>query len=210
MAEFPAEPIAPDAFFQGYLPQAFQEAKLPRPLRSIDLDLGVKLDGDGGGEWVVRFAGGRLAVAAGSREKAAFTLVQSVADWQGALWAGRGGTVGRYTCAFFRPARRARAAGPSALAAASPAALAQMGELSGLVQVVLTGGSDGDWSVGLQLGPGEIPAAPTATLRMGAADADALASGDLGPVQAFLTGKVRLDGDLGLLLRMQSVAFRAA
>ena len=89
-----------------------------------------------------------------------------------------------------------------------PAARAPLGSLGGLVRVVISGGSGGDWSLGLQLGPGEIDPEPRATIRLAERDADALASGELGPVEAFLGGRVGLSGDLSLLMKLQAAAWR--
>lgn len=45
---------------------------------------------------------------------------------------------------------------------------------------------------------------PTATLKMDAADWQAMATGNLNPMTAFMTGKVKVEGDLGAVMKMQS------
>jgi hypothetical protein len=136
------------------------------------------------------------------------TLVQSVADWRGALWEGRGGAIGRHAASLYRAEGvSAPSAGPLRRAP-SPAALARLGSLGGLLRVVVSGGAGGDWSLGFQLGPGEIEPEPRAEIRLAERDADALARGELGPVEAFLGGRVGVSGDLGLLMKLQAVALR--
>jgi hypothetical protein len=208
MAEFPASPLDPSEFFEEFLPKAFAEAELPDELRAVEMTLGVYLEGEGGGEWLVHLRGGSARVEPGSREAAAFTVVQSVEDWRGALWEGRGGAIGRQAAAVFRPGERPARAGE--LGPPSPAALAQMHSLSGLVRLCVTDGAGGDWSLGLKLGPGEIPAEPTTTVSIRAEDADALERGDLNPLEAFMGGRIQIAGDLALLMQMQAIQMQAA
>ena len=103
MLEFPVSPISPKEFLEDWLPRAFEQAELPEEARQIETRLGVQLDGDGGGEWVFQVQQGQLAVEAAPREETAFSVVQSVEDWRGALWEGRGGAIGRQAATVFKP-----------------------------------------------------------------------------------------------------------
>jgi len=85
MVEFPASPIPAAEFFERFLPRAFAAADLPDALRRLDTSFGVFLEGLGGGEWLVLLGGGKLRVEPGTRRGAAVSVVQSVADWRGAL-----------------------------------------------------------------------------------------------------------------------------
>jgi hypothetical protein len=164
MPEFPPAPLSPQEFIENWLPKAFAEAELPPGSDQVDVQLGVKLEGDGGGEWVFRIQGGQVSVAAGSREDTAFTYVQSVDDWRGALWEGRGGAIGSQSAALFRPGAQAAKPSPGQMGAGgapSPAALEQMRQLDGVIRMAVSGGEGGDWKVDFKLGPGAIPAEPT-------------------------------------------------
>jgi hypothetical protein len=209
MARLPASPIPASEFFERFLPKAFAEAELPDEIRAVDLVLGVRLEGQGGGEWLVHLRAGSVRVEPGSREVAAFTVVQSVEDWRGALWEGRGGAIGRQAAAVFQPGALS-VARAGELGAPSPEALAQMRGLSGLVRMCVTGGEGGDWSLGLKLGPGEIPAEPTTTVSLRAEDADALERGELNPLEAFLGGRIQIAGDVTLLMQMQAIQMQTA
>ena len=68
----------------------------------------------------------------------------------------------------------------------------------------------GEWRVGLQLGPGEIPSKPTTEVCVSAEDADALLAGDLKPIEAFMAGRIRVLGDMGLVFQMQAAQMQAA
>ncbi len=213
MAEFPESPISPQEFLEGWFPKAFAELETPPGTEDVDVKLGVKLEGDGGGEWVVHLDKGSVSVEAGPRDETAFTVVQSVDDWRGALWEGRGGAFGQGAVALFKPgggAQPAGGTGPMGAGAPSPAALQQMESLDGVIKMVVAGGEGGDWSLAFKLGQGEIPDEPTTTITITAADADAMATGELDPMQAFMAGRVQVAGDMALMMQMQAIQMQAA
>ena len=154
--EFPSKPVPPGELLEEWLPAAFAVAGLPPGAESLDVKLGVRLEGEGGGEWVFHLDHGRVHVARGSRDAAAFSYVQSVADWRGALWEGRGGAIGEGAARFFQPGAAPPAAGQLA-GAPSPAALVELAKLSGLLRMVVAGKDGSRWSVGFKIGPGAIP-----------------------------------------------------
>ncbi len=209
MAEFPASPVSPAELLEGYLPAALAAVDPPEAARALDLVLGLRLEGDGGGEWVVEARGGRFAVRSGSRADAAFSYVQSVEDWRGALWGGRGGAVGQAVSGLFRPDSGAAQAAAALGAPAIPAVVEALAPLRGLLRVVVTSDA-GDWRADLLLGPGEIPPEPSTTLSVSAADADELAIGRLKPLEAFMAGRVKVAGDMGLMLQIQAAQLQAA
>src|SRR5262245_29293550 len=124
MPEFPRSPVAPAELIERYLPAAFAAAPRPEAAAAVTLALGVRLIGDGGGEWVLDLRAGEVAVRAGSRADAAFSYVQTVDDWRGALWGGRGGAVGRMTAALFQPGASEVEAATALVGAGLPAAIA--------------------------------------------------------------------------------------
>jgi hypothetical protein len=215
MSVFPAEPVSPATFMQEVVPRLFEAAVQGQKIDDVDVRLGVHLEGEGGGEWVLHLRAGRLEVSEGSRAEAAFTIVQTVADWRGALWEGRGGVFGEAAASLFRQGGvggEAEGASASLLpgGAPSPAAVAQLAALDGLIRVVVTGGEGGDWSAGFKLGPGEIPLDPTTKITVTDEDARAMQSGELDAMQAFMGGKVIVAGDMALMMQMQAIALQAA
>ncbi len=215
MPEFPSSPVPPGEFFEKWLPQAFAEAELPEEARQVEAQLGIQLEGEGGGEWIFDVKGGALAVQSAPREETAFTVVQSVDDWRGCLWEGRGGAIGKQAATLFKPGAGAAAqprpgqmgqmGGPP-----SPAALEQMRKLDGVIKMVVTGGEGGDWAVAFKLGPGPIPEEPTATLSLSADDAAAMERGELDPMQAFMSGRILVTGDMTIVMQMQAIQMQAA
>jgi putative sterol carrier protein len=210
MAEFPAKPIEPHELIERWLPGALAEAPLPPGSDALDVKLGIHLSGEGGGEWVVHVDHGRISVKRAPRDEAAFTYVQSVDDWRGALWGGRGGAIGEGAARFFRPGALASAPAGQLGAAPSPAALVELAKLSGLMRVMVTPETGASWSVGFKIGPGAIPADATTTIHISEADAAALGRGELDPMTAFLSGKMKVEGDMTLMLQVQAVQMQAA
>lgn len=215
MAEFPSQPIPPAEFFESWLPKAFAEAELPPEARDAEAKLGVRLEGEGGGEWLFHIQGGAMEVRSGSRDDASFTVFQTVEDWRGALWEGRGGAFGQGAVALFKPGSQQPAAGGGmgggmGGAAPSPAALEQMRVLDGVIRMVVAGGEGGDWSVDFKLGPGPLPAEPTTTLSMSDADSQAMARGELDAMEAFMGGHMLVTGDMALVMQVQAIQMQAA
>jgi putative sterol carrier protein len=197
---------------EGFLPKALAQSEaLKASAKDLEARLGVKLEGEGGGEWVVHVAKGDVRVEREPRDEAAFTFVQSVDDWRGALWEGRGGAIGKQSSALFRPGERAAGTGPGGMGASpTPAALAQMQTLSGLMRMVVTDGEGGDWRVDLKLGPGAIPDEPTTTISLNAEDAAAMERGELNPIEAFMAGRIQVAGDMTLMMQVQMIQMQAA
>lgn len=211
MPEFPPHAIPPREFFEEWLPRAFAESDWPALSSQLAVTLGVKLLGEEGGEWVFRIAEGGLDVRPEPRTDAPLSVVQPVEHWRGALWEGRGGAFGRQAAALFRPgALREGGEARGSPLSPTPAALAGLQRLEGLLRLRVTGEEEGDWHVDLKLGPGALPEEPTTTVEIERADAVALDRGELDPVQAFLSGRIRVLGDMGLVLQLQAVQMEAA
>jgi len=215
LPDLPADPVSPKQFMEEFVPEVMAAGRLARVAGDADVKLGVRLEGEGGGEWLIRIREGALSVDEGSREGAPLTIVQTVDDWRGALWEGRGGVFGAQAGALFKGGGEApedAPGGPAAPGAALPnaAAIEQLGALDGLIQIVVTGGEGGDWRTGFKLGPGEIPAEPQTRLVISSEDAIAMQEGELDPMSAFLGGKIQVVGDVALMMQMQAISMAAA
>jgi hypothetical protein len=209
MSTFPDSPVSPRDFIEDVVPSLFAEAELDETEAAIDLKVGVVLrgtDGDEGGEWTLHFIEGELGIAEGRDEACEISVVQSVSDWRSALWQGRPALVaGGFDLI--------RESGPDALRSPMPPGggprpdpLKGISDLKGLIEGVIASDGEDDWRIGVQVGPGPIPETPQATIRLGAAQAEAIRSGDLHPLEALITGQLQLDGDLGLILQLQALA----
>ena len=216
MSAFPRKPVTPRVFFEDTIPALFAEADLDDAERAVDLKLGVILRGaddrDEGGEWTLHFIDGELGITVGRVEDCEVTIVQRVADWRSALWEGRPrliadalAAVAESGTAALRPRGYTRGSG-------NPNALKGLSEVHGLIEAIIASDSEDtdDWRVGVRIGPGPIPESPQASILLGADQADAIRRGELHPIEALITGQLRLEGDLGLIIQLQAVAMTVA
>ena len=75
----------------------------------------------------------------------------------------------------------------------------------------MQGGQGGDFAVGFKLGPGDIPAQPTTTLSASRGRRRRRCErGELDPLAAFMAGRIRVEGDMALVMQMQAISMQAA
>jgi putative sterol carrier protein len=83
------------------------------------------------------------------------------------------------------------------------------GDMNAIIQFDLSGDSGGVWAVTVADGQCTVKdgasESPTLTIAMDAEDFVALTRGDLNPMNAFMSGKIKLQGDMGLAMKFQSL-----
>ncbi len=77
------------------------------------------------------------------------------------------------------------------------------------IQFDLSGDDGGAWAVsiggdGVNVAQGQAEN-PTATIRMAASDFVAMTSGELNAVNAFMMGKIKVEGDLNAVMKFQTL-----
>ena len=79
-------------------------------------------------------------------------------------------------------------------------------------QFNITGDGGGDWNLDLTKGkterlrrPGRTTTSPGATITVSAEDWLGMLNGSLNPMQAFMSGKIKIDGDMTLAMSLQQV-----
>lgn len=86
------------------------------------------------------------------------------------------------------------------------------GDLSATFQFNLTGEGGGDWAVVIDHGTCTVVEGkadkPNVTVGMAAEDYVKMASGEISPVFAFMQGKIRLQGDMSLAMKIQELFSR--
>jgi len=206
MSVFPDRPVSPRVFFEDVVPALFAEVDLAPDEAAVELKIGIVLDGDEGGEWTLHFVEGELGIAGVRDPECELTVIQSVADWRSAIWEERPALIADGVDLI-------REGGTDSLRPPAPPdgqprpdPLKGISDLRGRIEFLIAHENAADWSVGVLLGPGEVPSEPQATIRLGADEAEAIRSGDLNPLEALITGQLQLDGDLGLILQLQAVA----
>ena len=83
------------------------------------------------------------------------------------------------------------------------------GDLDMTVQFELSGDGGGQWYASIKDGAMSVDQGtvdgPNATLKMDADDFTQMSKGDLNPMMAFMSGKIKVDGDLNSVMKFQSL-----
>jgi hypothetical protein len=205
MPAFPAEPIPAHEFVEERLPALLGAPALAAGAAGLRARVGLALTGKGGGSWTLVLRSRGLEVESGG--DAPLTLGMSAKDWRGALWEDRGAALGAFL---------ARALGASEVSPSLEAPLRfdvgvieRLANLDATLRVVVTGGKGGDWALSVRLGPGPVAQAPQVTLSASAHCVEALAAREQEVLTAVVTGRIRVEGEMALLLQIQALILQA-
>jgi putative sterol carrier protein len=180
-----SENVSPDEFFEQLLPMGFaaqaQEGNAPQ-----DLSLQFRLTGDSGGEWAIAISGGAMTARKGSGD-AHLTMTLSVDDWRDAVLGRNGAALGL----IIPPRRPGR-----------PDNSARVKTIKGTLALELA--REGKEPFKLEMCFNNA-ATPRTVLRMKIEEHLALLEGRLNGQEAFMTGKLRVEGDLAFLMQIATL-----
>jgi putative sterol carrier protein len=98
---------------------------------------------------------------------------------------------------------------PEQAAAADPADKAKIKDINAVIQVVLTGDDGGEYY--MEITGGELKSAkgkadsPNMTITQAVADWREVNAGRLNPQMAFMSGKIKISGDMSLAMKLGSL-----
>ena len=181
-----AEDVTPEQFFEQLLPMGFaaqRDAGAPTPR---DFTMQYRITGPGGGEWFVSIADGQMSTRKGGGD-AILTFTLSVDDWRDAVLARDGATL-----AVILPQNRP----------GRPDNSARAKQLKGTMAVELA--REGKEPMRVEMTFNDA-ATPRTVTKMKLPDYVAMQEGRLNGQEAFMTGKLRVEGDMGFLMQIAAL-----
>ena len=188
MAEQPAVPenVTPEQFFEQMLPVGFAAQREAGGTVPQDFTLGYHVTGSGGGDWVVTIKDGQMTTRKGAGDaNLAFTL--SVDDWRDVVL-GRDGASLAVILPQSRPGRPDNSGRAKQMKGTMAVELAREGKDPMKVEMSFNGAT-----------------APRTVLKLKLADFVAMQEGRLNGQEAFMTGKLKVEGDMGFLMQIAAL-----
>ena len=188
MADEPAvsEDVTPAQFFEQLLPMGFEAQRQAGAAVPQDFTMQYVLTGPGGGEWTVTIKDGVMSTTKG-RQDAVITFTLSIDDWRDAVLARNGATL-----ALLLPQNRP----------GRPDNSARVKQMKGTVAQELS--RDGMDPFKLEMTFGGA-ATPRTVLKMKLADFVAMQEGRLNGQEAFMTGRLRIEGDMAFMMQIAAL-----
>ena len=179
------ETVSPTEFFETLLPQGFA-AQASAGNTPQDFTIQFCVAGAGGGAWHAAIANGTMSVQSGQRD-ANLRVTLSVDDWRDAVLGRNGATL-----ALLLPQNRPGRPDNSGRAKA----------LKGTMALELSRPDREPFRLELCFNDS---AAPKTTLRAALSDYVAIQEGTLNGQQLFMQGRIRIEGDMALLMQVASL-----
>jgi len=188
MAEQPTPPddVTPEQFFEQLMPLGFQAQRDAGGAVPPDFTMQYVLTGTGGGEWAVSVTGGQLSTTKG-RHDAVITFTLSIDDWRDAVL-GRNGAAISLLLPQSRPGRPDNSARVKQMKGTVAQELAREGAEPFKLEMCFNGG-----------------AAPRTVLKMKLPDFVAMGEGRLNGQEAFMTGRLRIEGDMAFMMQIAAL-----
>ena len=195
----PQPQITPESFLQENIAPRFKQRidDLRRRIVALEQEIQdhlaaqatvkVVIEEGGGGTWYLNIRDGEMTVGTKPAFAPLMTTYQSYADWQVAVASGE---------ATLTP-------GPGgAQRELTKSRIDRLKLLKGTVRFTFTHFPDGnERSFDLQFGEGERLAAPQTVMTIKVEDARKMARGELNPQVAFMSGLIKVSGDMALAMQ---------
>jgi hypothetical protein len=188
MAEQPpvTDDVTPEQFFEQLLPSGFQAQREAGGAVPQDFTMQYVLTGNGGGEWAVTIKDGQMSTQKG-RHDAVITFTLSIDDWRDAVL-GRNGATLALLLPQNRPGR--------------PDNSGRVKQMKGTVAQELSRESGDPFKVEMSF---NSAATPRTVLKMKLADFIAMQEGKLNGQEAFMTGRLRIEGDMAFMMQIAAL-----
>jgi hypothetical protein len=180
------ENVTPEQFFEQLLPLGFAAQAAESGSAPGDFAIQFVVQGEGGGEWVAKIADGKMAVSKG-RGEANLSVNIGLDDWRDAVLQRNGAALSL----ILPPQRPGR-----------PDNSARAKQLKGTMGLELSRPERDPFRVEMCF---NNSGAPKTTIKMTIADYVSMAEGKLNGQQAFMSGKLKVEGDMGFLMQIAAL-----
>lgn len=189
MAEQPqvAEDVTPEQFFEELLPAGYAAQREAGEAVPQDFTLQYRVTGAGGGDWVVAIAGGQMTARKGTAADANLTFTLPIDVWRDVVL-GRDGATMAVILPQRRPGRPDNSARAKQLKGTMAVELAREGKDPLKVEMTFNGA-----------------AAPRTVMQIKLGDYVAMQEGRLNGQEAFMTGKMKVQGDMAFLMQLAAL-----
>ncbi|MGC8901636.1 MAG: SCP2 sterol-binding domain-containing protein [bacterium] len=188
--EIPGD-ISVKRYFEEIVPQLFADELKSHPVQGmegIDFKLQFTVTGENGGTYsVIVKNGSELQVKEGDIHDAHVSFELNEKDWRDSITGKEG--AGTVMDMFFNPSLLNRSKYDALVG------------VKGAMNLVLARESGEPFKAKLKFNNTEIP---TTTISMKASEYAAMLKGQLNPVTAFMSGKLKITGDMGLAMKLQT------
>ena len=188
MAEQPPIPedVTPEQFFEQMLPMGFAAQAESGAAVPADFVMAWKLTGDGGGEWTAEIKDKAMSVKKGLAD-AVLTFTLSTDDWRDAVL-GRNGASPTLLLPQQRPGRPDNTPRVKMLKGTVAQELAREGGEPFKLEMTFNGA-----------------ATPRTVVKLKLADFVAMQEGKLNGQEAFMTGRLRIEGDMAFMMQVAAI-----
>lgn len=179
------ESVTPAQFFEELLPMGFAAQAQESGSAPRDFTMQFHIVGEGGGDWTVKIAEGKMTTTKGTSE-AHLSVSVSVDVWRDAVLGRNGAAIG-LIIPQQRPGR--------------PDNSARAMQLKGTMALEL--GREGDpFKVEICFNNASTP---RTVLKMKLSDYLDMQAGKLNGQEAFISGKIKVEGDMGFLMQIATL-----
>ena len=182
----PPENVTPEQFFEQLLPAGFAAQKDSGAAVPQDFSMQYHVTGNGGGDWHVTIKDGVLTSKKGT-EPAVLTFTLAVDDFLDAILS-RNGAAPALLLPASRPGRPDTSGRAKMLKGAISQELAREGGDPFKLEMKFNGAD-----------------APRTVLKMKLADFVAMQEGKLNGQEAFMTGRLRIEGDMAFMMQVAAL-----
>jgi putative sterol carrier protein len=182
----PPADVTPEQFFEQLLPMGFQAQREAGGAVPQDFTMQYVLTGPGGGEWAVTIKDGQMSTTKG-RHDAVITFTASIDDWRDAVLGRNGATI-----ALLLPQNRP----------GRPDNSGRVKQMKGTVAQELSRDGMDPFKIEMTFNGA---ATPRSVVKMKLADFVAMQEGKLNGQEAFMTGRLRIEGDMAFMMQIAAL-----